>query len=62
MKSPCIKICQQNKDGICLGCFRTNEEITEWYNLSDVEKLKVRKKAIERRNEIRGSDYYGFPS
>jgi predicted Fe-S protein YdhL (DUF1289 family) len=61
IKSPCVKLCQQNEDGICLGCFRTNQEIIDWYNLTPVEQLEVRRKATERRNEIRGDDYYGFP-
>jgi uncharacterized protein len=63
VKSPCVKMCQQNKDGLCLGCFRTIKEIEDWYDLSDIDKLKIRQDAIERKNKIKGNtDYYGFPN
>ena len=26
-KSPCIGLCTLNKDKVCIGCFRTIEEI-----------------------------------
>ena len=29
--SPCIGVCTLNKDGVCIGCERTLEEIHEAY-------------------------------
>lgn len=61
VQNPCIKVCQQDENGICQGCFRTNDEIIDWYDMKPAEQLKVRQEAIIRKNEARGdSDYYGF--
>ena len=38
--SPCIKICKLI-DGICIGCNRTIEQITEWENYKDIEKENI---------------------
>lgn len=40
MKSPCIKICKL-QDNICIGCFRTIEEISNWKFMSEIEQQKV---------------------
>ena len=40
--SPCIGVCQMNDStGQCLGCYRTVEEIREWWNMSDDERAIV---------------------
>lgn len=39
--SPCIKICKLNKEKICIGCFRTIEEISNWKNMTDNEKKNI---------------------
>lgn len=61
VKSPCINVCKLNENQICVGCYRSLDEIDEWSNLNDKEKIKIIEKTKERRNEIRGTDYYGFP-
>ncbi|MEJ8474095.1 DUF1289 domain-containing protein [Roseibium algae] len=39
MKSPCIKICQiDQRSHLCLGCYRTLDEIATWSRLSDRER------------------------
>lgn len=38
--SPCIGVCSL-KNNVCIGCSRTAEEIKNWLELSDDEKLKV---------------------
>jgi len=50
VKSPCIKICRSDSNGVCFGCRRTNEEIGNWSLYTDVEKKDVLKKASNRRN------------
>ena len=40
METPCVKICKLI-DSICIGCYRTQDEIREWTIYTD-----------ERRNEI----------
>jgi hypothetical protein len=50
IKSPCIKICRQDSNGVCFGCQRTTEEIGNWSLYSDMEKKEVLKKASKRTN------------
>jgi predicted Fe-S protein YdhL (DUF1289 family) len=40
--SPCIGVCAINdSNGFCQGCYRTVEEIREWWNMSDQDREKV---------------------
>jgi predicted Fe-S protein YdhL (DUF1289 family) len=40
--SPCIGVCAMNdRIGFCQGCYRTVEEIREWWNMTDQEREKV---------------------
>jgi len=41
IESPCVQICRLDERGICIGCFRTAEEISHWLSYS-----------AERRKEI----------
>ena len=38
--SPCINICKLI-DGVCVGCNRTIEKITEWEHYKDSEKESI---------------------
>jgi predicted Fe-S protein YdhL (DUF1289 family) len=39
MKTPCIDICVlHRREGICIGCFRTGDEIARWSTMSDAER------------------------
>ncbi|NBV35862.1 MAG: DUF1289 domain-containing protein [Bacteroidetes bacterium] len=40
MKSPCNNKCKA-KDGVCVGCRRTLEEISRWRRYSDDEKRAI---------------------
>tara|TARA_B110001450_G_C17277149_1_gene341982 strand:- start:303 stop:503 length:201 start_codon:yes stop_codon:yes gene_type:complete len=41
VKSPCIKICKIDyESGLCIGCKRTIEEITDWSMFDDLQKKK----------------------
>ena len=46
--SPCIKVCTL-EDGICIGCFRTQDEIREWIIYTDEQKKVVLEKLEERK-------------
>jgi predicted Fe-S protein YdhL (DUF1289 family) len=40
--SPCINICKIDpKTNICMGCGRNMKEISDWINMSDLEKEKL---------------------
>lgn len=41
IKSPCKGLCKLDKEKVCQGCQRTLEEIRNWRNYSDEEKLVI---------------------
>ena len=47
IESPCQKICVL-QDGICLGCGRTSDEITEWFTASDDRKIEIKEQCVFR--------------
>jgi len=47
-KSPCISICVLDDDDVCMGCYRSAQEITDWFMASDEQKDEVLRKARER--------------
>ncbi len=50
IKSPCVHICCLDEQDVCLGCYRTNDEICQWGNMSNDERKQVLKKIAEREN------------
>jgi len=48
-QSPCIRNCCLNDDDICLGCFRTLVEITQWGQADDDTRQNILRKAEQRR-------------
>jgi len=41
METPCIKVCQLDKENLCMGCGRTLQEISDWTRMSDAERAQV---------------------
>ena len=39
--SPCIQVCKLNDTGVCIGCFRTIDEIAAWPGMNDSQKRRV---------------------
>ena len=61
IKSPCIKVCKYDKEGNCVGCHRSMEEITNWIFMSDDEKKEsLRKVEIRKQTPIRGTQDYDY--
>lgn len=60
IKSPCQLICIYDTDNVCVGCYRTTEEIAKWDTYSGEMKLKVLENTARRRSEKGGGDYYGL--
>jgi len=48
-QSPCISVCLLDKNDICTGCFRSADEITDWFMASAEQKREVLRRARERR-------------
>ncbi|BCG64344.1 MAG: putative protein-disulfide isomerase [Methyloprofundus sp.] len=49
IESPCVRNCCLNNDDICLGCFRSLDEITGWSQASELEKQAILDKATVRK-------------
>jgi hypothetical protein len=49
IQSPCIGVCSMDDlSGLCLGCYRTLEEIQGWWDLDNTGKQAVIEQANER--------------
>ena len=50
--SPCINICKMDdSNGLCIGCFRTLEEITVWSRTDDATRANILAAVTMRRME-----------
>ena len=38
VKSPCIEVCSLNSEDVCIGCYRTANEIIEWFSAPNERK------------------------
>ena len=47
--SPCISVCLLDEDDICVGCYRSAEEITDWFTATAEEKRVMLRRAQERQ-------------
>lgn len=41
MESPCVSICRLDDEGVCVGCFRTGEEIAGWLSYTVEERREI---------------------
>ncbi|AUB83133.1 DUF1289 domain-containing protein [Candidatus Thiodictyon syntrophicum] len=52
VSSPCIDVCRLDPAaGLCLGCFRTLDEIAAWSGAADDLRLHILAAAARRREE-----------
>jgi len=49
VESPCVRNCCLNEADICVGCFRSLEEITRWSMVGNEVKTQILQKTAERR-------------
>ncbi len=49
INSPCIRNCCLNEQDVCLGCFRSLEEIQLWSRIDHKQRLKVLLNAEKRK-------------
>jgi predicted Fe-S protein YdhL (DUF1289 family) len=51
--SPCIGVCAMNQSsGLCEGCFRSIEEIRDWWDMSAIERAEVMANLEERQTTL----------
>lgn len=48
LKSPCVSICALDEDDVCVGCFRTGNEISHWGNYTNDQRREVLKLSVDR--------------
>jgi len=46
--SPCVGVCALDADDLCVGCYRTGQEITQWGAMSDEQRKAILEKVGER--------------
>ncbi|MFT4764500.1 MAG: putative Fe-S protein YdhL (DUF1289 family) [Oleispira sp.] len=51
IKSPCVHICCLDEKDICLGCYRSCDEICKWGAMDNEQRKDVMKKVAEREQE-----------
>ena len=50
IKTPCISICRYENNR-CIGCGRTQEEVTGWIDYTDEERDEIMKRLEEEIND-----------
>ncbi len=53
--SPCVRNCCLDDGDICLGCFRSLEEIVRWSEASDSERRAILHDALQRKEMRRNA-------
>jgi hypothetical protein len=53
LTSPCVRMCALDDANICLGCYRSIDEICAWSQASLDERRGILARATHRREEMR---------
>ncbi len=49
--SPCIGTCSTVRgDDVCIGCYRTFDEVLLWHTFTDIEKQLINKRINKQHN------------
>jgi predicted Fe-S protein YdhL (DUF1289 family) len=48
LASPCVSICALDAEDICVGCYRSAQEITRWSVADNTERKKILESASQR--------------
>ena len=52
VQSPCIDVCSMDDStGLCLGCYRTMNEIQQWWSLNNLQKQALVEQANARQEQ-----------
>ncbi|UJF20055.1 DUF1289 domain-containing protein [Vibrio sp. SS-MA-C1-2] len=51
LETPCIGVCKKDQNGICIGCFRTENERYRWKDLDLQQREEVLKQCHIRREQ-----------
>ena len=50
IETPCVNICKLDERGICIGCFRSLQEIAAWSRMSEAERFSIMTNLAARTN------------
>lgn len=39
--TPCVGQCDLDEEDVCMGCYRSSQEISDWMNKSEDEKIDI---------------------
>lgn len=53
VRSRCVGVCTLNTDGICIGCHRDVEQISDWANASADERKEINRIAAAREQQMK---------
>lgn len=48
IKSPCVSLCALDEDDICVGCYRSGNEISHWGSYNNDQRREVLALSAER--------------
>ena len=52
VKSPCVEVCRMDSaEDVCVGCWRTLDEIARWRDMNDAEREVVLFALAKRRRD-----------
>ncbi|MEN9465224.1 MAG: hypothetical protein RL217_1405 [Pseudomonadota bacterium] len=51
VRSPCVSICALDENDLCVGCYRSGREISDWGKMSNDERKAVLQKVSEREQQ-----------
>ena len=49
-QSPCISVCLLDEADICVGCYRSADEITDWFLADSDDRREILRRAKARRD------------
>lgn len=53
INSPCVMVCTiDEKSGLCLGCYRTMDEIAEWRRMGESNRVRLISELALRADQI----------
>lgn len=55
MITPCISVCTLRDDGLCEGCLRTTDEISNWGSMAEGDRQRVMFELLPARRAREGS-------
>ena len=58
VESPCIRNCCLDSNDVCMGCFRSLTEITQWTLVNNKTRQEFLKNVVERKSKQKINSRY----